>query len=234
MQVNMSILETITRLAAQYGPFLFAMLFIFVVTRTAHNYYRESNTRQPQASEEEKRTYRSYFVTSVWVGISLALLSIGWWIYVQMEGPSVYQIAIVGLHSDESILSQYFSKIVPRPTIAGANPLADEYFIVAQDRPFRMGDKFEFYYFKTLTTNTVTGGANATAGVGVIGVPIEIKYSGNNLDTYQITQTGNLVSLTLVASNPSTINGAFAENEVKRLQPGPESVADASVDGRRP
>src|SRR6201988_4227158 len=131
MQVDLSTIETATRLASQYGPFLFAILFIFVVTRTAHKYYQECNTRTVPATEEEKKTYRSYFLISVWGGIALTLVSIGWWVYVQMQGPSVYQIAIVALHSDEAILSNYFSKTVPRPAIGGASALTDDYFIVA-------------------------------------------------------------------------------------------------------
>jgi hypothetical protein len=230
MQVDLSTLEAFTRLAAQYGPFLFAMLFIFVVTRTAHKYYQECNVRQqPPASEEERKTYRSYFRTSIWVGIALTALSVGWWIYVQMAGPSVYQIAIVGLRSDESILSQYFAKVVPRPTPPGADTLADDFFIIAQDKPFRIGDKFQFYYFKTPSTHAVsTPGVQPAAGIGVQGVPIEVKYAGNALDTYQLTQTGDTVSLHVVASNRAPVGNSVTAEEIRMLATQLASASPAS------
>ena len=216
MKLDLTMIETFTRLAQQYGPFLFAMLFIFVVTRTAHKYYLESNTRQPPASEEEKNTYRSYFRNSVWVGIALTLLSIGWWIYAQMQGPSVYQIAIIGLQPDEAVLSQYYFKTVPRPTIAGAVAPHDDYFIVAQDVPIKIGDTFDFYYFKTPPTQTIaTPGGQPAGGIGITGTPIEIKYSGNKRDTFQVTQAGSSVTLKIVASSATTTNNSWAADEIK-------------------
>jgi hypothetical protein len=48
------IFKDLVQLAADFGPFLFAILFIMVVTRTAHGYYRECSTRtEPLASPEE-------------------------------------------------------------------------------------------------------------------------------------------------------------------------------------
>jgi hypothetical protein len=231
MEIDLSSLESVTRLAQQYGPFLFAMLFIFVVTRTAHKYYLESNTRQqPPASEEEKTTYRSYFRTSVWVGIALTLLSIGWWIYVQMQGPSIYQIAIVGLQPDESVLSQYYFKTVPRPTIPGAVAPHDDYFIVAQDQPIKIGDTFDFYYFKTPPTQAVaTPGGQPAEAVGITGTPIEIKYSGNTRETYQVTQNGGTVSLKIVASNPTATGSVLVADGDQGSRPQLASLAVTSL-----
>jgi hypothetical protein len=230
MRMDVSTLETITRLAAQYGPFLFAMLFILVVTRTAHTYYRESNMRQqPRASEEEKKTYRSYFTTSAWVGVALALLSIGWWIYVQMVGPGIYQVAIVGLRPDEAILSQYFSKTVPRPTMPGADTLTDDYFIISQEQPLKIGDKFEFYYFKTQATHTPSPpGAQPATPTGVSGTSLKITYSGNKQETYEVTQTNGAVSLRL-ASKPTVNSILSVANHIKTLRPQLSSTAVASL-----
>jgi hypothetical protein len=139
-----SMVETMTRLAAQYGPFLFAMLFILVVTSTAHKYYRESNTRQPPASEEERATYRSYFRTSVWVGIGLTLVSIGWWFIAQFHGPTNFEIAVVGLQPGETIASNYYSQDVAEPMIQGTIPLHDSKFMVNKAVPLKIGDKFKF------------------------------------------------------------------------------------------
>jgi hypothetical protein len=209
MQIDLATIESVTHLAQQYGPFLFAILFIFVVTRTAHKYYQESNTRtQPRASEQEKRTYRSYFITSVWMGIALMLLSIGWWIYAQLTGPSIYQMAIVGLRQDESVLSEYYSKTIPRPSIPGAAALHDVYFIVARDRPISIGDAFKFYYFRAPASSNVS--THDAAGVGIAGIELGIKYSGNKMDVYQIAQSGGGFSLKVIESNRETSGPQFA------------------------
>jgi len=233
MQNDLSVMvESLTRLAAQYGPFLFAILFTFVVTSTAHKYYRESNTRQPPASEEEKGTYRSYFRTSVWVGVALTLVSIGWWFYVQMFGPSTYQIAIVRLQPDEKIVSQYFAKTVPEPNIPGTVPLYDAYFIVTQDVPFKVGDKFDFYYYKAPVTPNqtavATAGSAVGVGVGVTATLIEVKYSGNKLDTYQVTSSGSTVTLTTVANNATATVLASISNEISIARPQLASAAVTS------
>ena len=138
------------------------------------------------------------------------LLSISWWIYVQLQGPSIYQIAILGLQQDESILSEYYSKTVTRPTIPGAEVLHDEYFIVAQDQPLKIGDRFEFYYFKTPASPTVAAPVGQPAGIGLAGTQVDIKYSGNKLDTYEVAQSGSAVSLKIVASNQSMLGARLA------------------------
>ena len=200
MSIDLTTMEAVVRLAQQYGPFLFAILFILVVTRTAHKYYKECNTRTaPVASEEEKRAYRLYFIASIWSGIAVTALSIVWWIYAQIAGTNIYQVAIVGLAPDESVLSQYYVKTVPRPTPPGMPSLHDDYFIIAQSEPFKIGDKFYFDYFKISNTPTP-----AAVAVGIApGNHIEIKYSGNKIDTFQISTDGGSVNLKTVASNPS-------------------------------
>ena len=200
MSIDLTTMEAVVRLAQQYGPFLFAILFIFVVTRTAHKYYKECNTRMaPTASEEEKRAYRLYFIASIWSGITVTALSIVWWIYAQIAGTNIYQVAIVGLAPDESVLSQYYVKTVPRPTPPGTPSLHDDYFIIAQSEPFKIGDKFYFDYFK------ISHDASpAAVAVGIApGNHIEIKYSGNKIDTFQISTDGGSVNLKTVASNPA-------------------------------
>jgi hypothetical protein len=206
MPIDLTTLETVVRLAQQYGPFLFAILFILIVTRTAHKYYKECNTRAaPAASEEEKRAYRFYFVVSIWSGIAVMVLSIIWWIYAQVAGTNIYQVAIVGLAPDESVLSQYYFKNVPRPTPPGMTSLHDDYFIIAQSEPFKIGDKFDFYYFKIPSDSPAPA-----AAVGISGKPIEIKYSGNKIDTFQISTDGGSVNLKVIASEPAAINNQLA------------------------
>jgi hypothetical protein len=216
MQTDLAMLDSITRSAAQYGPFLFAVLFILIVTRTAHKYYRESNTRQPPATEEEKATYRSYFRTSIWVGIALTLVSIAWWIYVQMQGTNVYQIAIDGLQPDETVASNYYAMTKPEPSIPGAVTLTDYLFMVVQNAPFKIGDKFEIYYFKIPPGPSPAPAGDQPAAVGIAPIPLQVQYTGNPSDTYQVTQNGGTVTLTAVAANPAN-SGIFSAHGITAL-----------------
>jgi hypothetical protein len=218
METDLAMLDSIARSAAQYGPFLFAVLFILIVTRTAHKYYQESNTRQqPPATEEEKATYRSYFTISIWVGIALTLVSIGWWIYVQMQGTNVYQIAINGLQPNETVSSNYYSMTKPEPTIPGAVILTDYLFMVVQNAPFKVGDKFEIYYFKIPPRPSSGTAGDQPSGVGIAPVPLQVQYSGNPSDTYQVTQNGGTVALTTVAANPANTGNLFSAHGIKAL-----------------
>jgi hypothetical protein len=206
MKIDLTTVEAVVRLAQQYGPFLFAILFIFVVTRTAHKYYQECNRRAaPAASEDEKRAYRFYFIVSIWSGITVTALSIIWWIYAQIAGTNIYQVAIIGLEPDESVLSQYYVKSVPRPTPPGMPSLHDDYFIIAQGEPFKIGDKFYFDYFR------ISHDSSAPAvAVGISGKHMEIKYSGNKSDTFQVSTDGGSVNLKVLASDPAAINDQVA------------------------
>lgn len=178
---DLSTVEAITRLAEQFGPFLFAVLFILVVTRTARGYYVECMTRKdPPPSEQEQKTYRAYFTSSVWIGVAVMSLSIGWWFYVQARGNHVYQITIVDLEPDESVLANYYFKKGLRPTLsADGVSMHDAHFLIVQDRPFKSGDVLAFHYFK----HTV---APVAAGRGTIGSKIEIKYAGGSSLRYRV------------------------------------------------
>jgi len=209
MKVDLSTVETVTRLAEQFGPFLFAILFILVVTRTAHSYYRDCATRKdPPPSHQELKTYRLYFLCSIWVGIAVMGLSIGWWIYAQSKENHVYQVAVVDLKPDEDVLADYFFKKVDHPAIPGARPAHDRYFLIVQDEPFRIGDRFRFDYFKLST------GPDAV-GTGVAGTPVETKYSGNRSDTFRLVLGAQGPRLEAIARRRGSPMPVFASDEIK-------------------
>jgi hypothetical protein len=209
MTVDLSTLEAITRLAEQFGPFLFAVLFIMVVTRTARGYYVECMTRRhPPPSDQEQKTYRLYFVSSVCVGIMVMTLSIGWWFYVQAKGNHVYQVAIIGLKADETVLADYYFKQVQRPTVAGGRVEHDTYFLIVRDNPFKVGERFAFEYFKIPTDLT----AGAT---GITGQPVEIKYAGNGSNTYRVVTDPAGTRFEAVAQNDTTAGQVFAAEEIR-------------------
>jgi hypothetical protein len=226
MTVDLSTFEAITRLAEQFGPFLFAILFILVVTRTARGYYVSCMTRkEPPPSKEEQKTYRLYFLCSVWVGIVVMALSIGWWVYAQAKGNHVYQVAVVDLGPDELVLSDYYFKTSQRPSIPGANSGHDTYFLIVQDQPFKVGETFEFDYFKLPT--------GPTAGTtGVARKRIEIKYSGNRADKYRVIADAAGTRLEVVAQDTRPAE-LFTAEEIGRIPPrSPQLAAVLSAIGQ--
>lgn len=214
MELDVSGLTTVVRLAEQFGPFLFAILFILVVTKTAHGYYQDANTRKhPPASQQERNTYRFYFLCSIWCGIGVMGLSIAWWLYVQSKGSHVYQIAITALGNDDNIYSDYYNKRLPRPLIPGLPGTYDTYFLVVQDQPFTVGDK--------------------SVGVAGVIVPkqITITYRGERFDTYTLSFEGDVPKLIAVASDERAQRTVFTADEIKRVA-SRSPAADVPAGGR--
>jgi hypothetical protein len=208
---DLSTVEAITRLAEQFGPFLFAVLFILVVTRTARGYYVECMTRkEPPPSDQEQKTYRAYFMSSVWIGVAVMSLSIGWWFYVQARGNHVYQITIVDLDPDESVLSNYYFKKGLRPTLSPDGvSMHDAHFLIVQDRPFKSGDVLAFHYFKHTATP-------ATPGRGTIGKQIEIKYAGGYSLRYRVaTDPSKGLRLESAALDAPSSTPVFTRDDIK-------------------
>ena len=181
--------ERMVQLAEQFGPFLFAVLFILVITRTAHRYYREAITRtEPPASPEERRTYRFYFLCSIWAGLAVMSLAIGWWLYANWRGNNFYQVAILNLRENEGISTNYFTKKVSRPVIVGGTPVHDVYLLIVRDRPFQVGEKFSVSYYKL--TSTPESGL-----VGVDPVTLNIVYSGRARESFRVAEQDGVPSL---------------------------------------
>lgn len=190
-------LTTLVSLAEQFGPFLFAILFILVVTRTAHQWYREAVTRSQHANPAEIRTLRLYFVLSVYCGIGAMLLSVGWWFYAQTRGMYYYQFSIAELQNDDQINSQYFNKTVPMPLVEGTVQLRDEYFLIGQPTPFSKGQKFTIQYFR------LPNGTGANTGSVITPQDLTITYSGNSTDAFKLTaQSGQPPALQLTQVAP--------------------------------
>ena len=185
-------ITTIVTLAEQFGPFLFAILFILVVTRTAHQWYHEAVIQTPHANPAEIRTLRFYFILSVYCGIGAMILSIGWWFYAQTRGMYYYQFSISELNSNDQVNSQYFSKMAPLPPIEGVAQLHDVYFLVGQPAPFNKGQKFIVQYYK------LPQGTGANTGTIITPEDIVVTYNGNNTDAFKlVAQTGQPPKLLL-------------------------------------
>ena len=216
MDLDLSGLETVARMAEEFGPFLFAILFILFIPKIAHGYYKEANTRKrPPASQQERNTYRLYFISSVWCGVIVMALSIAWWVYAQSRGSNVYQIAITRLGEDDIVDAPYFRRLQSHSPTEGLPSYYDALFVVVRDQPFRTSDKFEFWFYK-----------KPSAGAGVAGRPVgkqvAVPYRGQSSDTYTLSFEGDVPKLTAVVSDDRTRRLTFTPEEIRRLASRPE------------
>lgn len=125
------------------------MLFMLVITRTAHSYYAEVAKREsPAASEDEKQVYRTYFQLTFWCGTLLVFCSVAWWIYAQLE-KHAFEGVIVGLDITQQIMAQE-GDIYLRPTqrdVGGGRIVQDYNFAIIRDKPFVDGQQFRLGFY---------------------------------------------------------------------------------------
>jgi hypothetical protein len=202
-----SAIEALTRLAEQFGPFLFALLFIMFVTRTARGYYAECMARTaPPPTEQETKTYRFYFMSSFVIGVFVMALSIGWWFYRQAKGNYVYQVSIVNLEPKENVVSEYYSRNNIRQTFPGALPHHDALFLIVRDQPYQIGETLSFQYIKQSNDQNVIGS-------GLSPTLVEVKYVGGTALSYKMVSDSSGPRLVLTAQNEPS-DGAFTAEEI--------------------
>ncbi|MEE9555041.1 MAG: hypothetical protein V3W18_12155 [candidate division Zixibacteria bacterium] len=148
----MSDFENWTKLAYQFGPFMFALLFCLIITRWGYKIYQRANLRTPPASDREKNTYRIYFISTAAFGFLLVITSVVWWVFNQ---PSVYIFKgeIAGLREYEKIVSNelYLRRVeveIPGETTENNLRISNEYFVYVQEKPITDGQVFTLYYRK--------------------------------------------------------------------------------------
>jgi hypothetical protein len=132
-----------TRLAFQYGPFFFAVLFSVFVTLTARRAY-------VKATGPKVNVHRLVYLTTFYLGIALILGSVIWWFFHQ---PSyhIYRGSIKNLNDYEKIISPslYFKPIL-LPKIDEDTPqFREEHFVIIQSNPFIRDQEFSIYYSKS-------------------------------------------------------------------------------------
>lgn len=137
-------LEVLVRLAFEFGPFLFAILFMMVITRMAQKFYERVRTRTtPQPSPEERTAYRTFFVSSFVFGMLLVALSVGWWFYSHLSDEHNYEIVIVDLPHGGHLSSIQYDRVY-RQEIRNENNRRDgtvEYrLLIVSDEPYAPGE----------------------------------------------------------------------------------------------
>jgi hypothetical protein len=99
----------LAKAALQYGPFLFAIIYILVVPPYAHVVWRRSLNATADIAERNKLLAESrlYFRSSWVFGICLVVCSIFWWMYTQQidSATHAYSGYITGLQPEDQLLS---------------------------------------------------------------------------------------------------------------------------------
>ena len=190
-EVNL-MLSQVVPLAEQFGPFVFAILFVVVITRTAHGYYRECSTRVPAATPDELKTYKNYFNLSMWFGVAVTTLSIFWWLYAHLNATHVNQVTIKDLKKGEEVSADYFSKLAPHAEAVGLAPMRDLSFVIVQREPFFEGEQFAFLMYKQPADPTK----------GVIPTKVFIKYSGHDIESFVANFESTIPTLELASQEP--------------------------------
>jgi hypothetical protein len=169
----------IAKAASELGPFLFATLYILFVPRIAHKWWHDAS------EDNERRTLRIYFISSVGVGIILMSISIAWWIYSNTQKQYFYQWTVTGLKEGEHIASNYYSRISPHPTIPGATLVYDQLFLFVSNTPIEIGQKFTLDYGVQL-------------GTGLEIQQLDFAYGGNREDQFKVAVISGKPKLELV------------------------------------
>lgn len=65
--------------ALEYGPFLFAILFVTYLTILAQRAYAKAD------DPDERKTFRTYFFVSFFFGLALVSVCVTWWIYDRVK-----------------------------------------------------------------------------------------------------------------------------------------------------
>ena len=132
-----------TRLAFQYGPFFFAVLFSVFVTLTARRAY-------VKATGSKVSVHRLVYLTTFYLGIALILGSVIWWFFHQ-PSHHIYRGSIKNLKDYEKIISPslYFKPILLTQIDEDTPQFREEHFIILQSKPFIRDQEFSIYYSKS-------------------------------------------------------------------------------------
>jgi hypothetical protein len=184
--VSIDTLTTVTSLAYNYGPCVFALIFLFFVCRWTNKIYVECQVRVPPVSSSDKAVYKYTFLGACVVTALLVVSSILWFIFIQTR-VSAFEFHVTGLSQQQKIWfdgDRFYSRESKRD-VSGAD-VADVYFAIIRHRPMIPGDKFIVKY-----AETVAGSAASNDNVSekpsnrpVYSIPV--IYTGENDEVFVV------------------------------------------------
>ena len=174
-------LESLVQLAYKFGPFLFSLLFLFVITKISHTYYQKVVTRlHPPPTTREISDYRLYFLSSVVFSILFSIASGTWWWINSKNSKHVLQVTVQNAPSNVLITSNDADAYSKYESVQGPAAINNRTYSFAfiRDAPFNRGDKIVFRYW-------ISDGA--TGGLGSPNVQkYGITYDGDAFPVYDV------------------------------------------------
>jgi hypothetical protein len=116
----------LSQAAVQYGPFLFAIIFIVLVPPYAHVIWRKSlDVYAKNAAASALLSESRYYFRCSWIfGVFLVICSILWWVYAQ-------QVAI-NRTTQFIAYTGYVSGLAPEDQLLSVSPDDPQYLVPAQ------------------------------------------------------------------------------------------------------
>jgi len=183
------LLNFLTISSVMWGPFFFSLLFMLFITKKAHLYFQAVITRaDPPAEDIEKVVYKNYFVTSFVCGIALVFISVGWWVYAQLQ-LHAFEGVIVGLEQNQEIYpidGEIYLKKINRDIGVNGQKLKEYHFAIVRNKPFSNGQSFEFGFYPT------AGGLGDSPPEPV---KIYAMFSGEASEYFQLTSANGTFKL---------------------------------------
>jgi len=132
----------LSKLALQFGPFFFSVLFSIFIPTILHGYV--GRARNPG----EKKIYLRFYQITLVFGMVLVIASVIWW-FVRFPYAYVFKGQICDLENYVKLSSDsLFFKPVAIPFSGEEDLVQNVEFMVVQDNPFKKGQKFRLYFKK--------------------------------------------------------------------------------------
>lgn len=135
-EAQVDALERFARLAFEFGPFFFALLFLFFATRMASRRYRDARAQAQGAEDPDVRLHRRVYFGTVLGSWILVAVAVGIWLYGQFE-ETVARFSVVDVGEGEYLVSDStYALVVPVPRPSDAAPLRKNFHFAAVVRRF--------------------------------------------------------------------------------------------------
>jgi hypothetical protein len=184
--VSIDTLTTASSLAYNYGPCVFALIFLFFVCRWTNKIYMESQVREPPASPSDRAVYKYIFLGACSVTALLVVTSIAWFIFIQTR-VSAFEFHVTGLNHQQKIWfdSDRFYSRESKRDVPGAD-VADVYFAIIRHRPMIPGDQFIVKYAETIAGSPASDDKVSEKPAGRPTYSIPVTYTGVNDEVFVV------------------------------------------------
>ncbi|MGD0339957.1 MAG: hypothetical protein ABSB78_14345 [Bacteroidota bacterium] len=143
--MNTEDITALTKIAYQFGPFFFALLFTLVISRWTYKIYH----KQQKSTTKEKNTYRWVFISTTFFGMLLVIVSVIWW-WNYRPTTYVFRGEVKKLKDYERVVSGnlYFRSRWTGKLGENIPQFHDEEFAVIQETPFSQNQPFDMLFSK--------------------------------------------------------------------------------------